>query len=383
MKNQYVGDKRDFFKYGILRFLAVAGKMKINVCWMLTQNDASGEGDKTEYLKKPEEWKRFDASLFEALHDIVYYSRNRNVEEIQRRQLIPGATYFSGIVSDDRKQRKNYFRQFLAQINDSDLVFFDPDIGIERKEPKKGRKSSSKYVYWDELGKSYAENRAMIIFQYFSHFVPLNEETLIKRAAEITSHLHAPEVIVFDTADRVAFFLVPRRDNIQELAQLGKKIAEQWASKIRFLRIKPARGKEVRMPTREELLEELLELVKKGTPEVVTYAWYQENVMRSPVTGRVNHQGVIAHALNGPARLVDGLGEVELDAFIVRAEKACVDATREKSMPGNGHWTGRHPHYKEQWKEILNGARVRHTSALPEGSDPDVDQVIAALLEDS
>lgn len=36
MKNQYFGDVRDFFKYGVLRGLAPDGGESLAVCWMLT-----------------------------------------------------------------------------------------------------------------------------------------------------------------------------------------------------------------------------------------------------------------------------------------------------------------------------------------------------------
>ena len=37
MKNQYFGDVNDYRKYGLLRLLGRAGKVKIGVCWMLTR----------------------------------------------------------------------------------------------------------------------------------------------------------------------------------------------------------------------------------------------------------------------------------------------------------------------------------------------------------
>ena len=44
MKNQYVGDIRDFEKYSILRELANASQLPLVVVWMLTVDDTTGEG---------------------------------------------------------------------------------------------------------------------------------------------------------------------------------------------------------------------------------------------------------------------------------------------------------------------------------------------------
>lgn len=39
MKNQYFGDINDYRKYGLIRLLTGAGKLKTTVCWMLTPDD--------------------------------------------------------------------------------------------------------------------------------------------------------------------------------------------------------------------------------------------------------------------------------------------------------------------------------------------------------
>jgi len=53
MKNQFVGDINDYYKYGLLRILSCLGKKEIGVCWMLTP-------DRTEYLEDPRKWRDFD-----------------------------------------------------------------------------------------------------------------------------------------------------------------------------------------------------------------------------------------------------------------------------------------------------------------------------------
>jgi len=51
MKNQYVGDINDYHKYGLLRSLKQATGLDILISWMLTSDDTSKDGGKTEYLK--------------------------------------------------------------------------------------------------------------------------------------------------------------------------------------------------------------------------------------------------------------------------------------------------------------------------------------------
>jgi hypothetical protein len=47
-------------------------------------------------------------------------------------------------------------------------MFFDPDNGIEVPSVAKGRKKSSKYVYWDEIATAFGSNRSLLIYQHFT-----------------------------------------------------------------------------------------------------------------------------------------------------------------------------------------------------------------------
>lgn len=52
MKNQYFGDRNDYFKYDLLIFLAdqLAAK-KLSVIWMRTDDDETQDGQKISYAK--------------------------------------------------------------------------------------------------------------------------------------------------------------------------------------------------------------------------------------------------------------------------------------------------------------------------------------------
>jgi hypothetical protein len=46
VKNQYFGDRNDYFKYDLLIFLGenLSGIKRLSAIWMLTQNDKSPDG---------------------------------------------------------------------------------------------------------------------------------------------------------------------------------------------------------------------------------------------------------------------------------------------------------------------------------------------------
>src|SRR5690606_28678918 len=62
--------------------------------------------------------------------------------------------------------RKAFMEHAASAFRDSELVFFDPDNGMETTLPK-GRKNSSKYVYLDELADFYRAGKSLLVYQHF------------------------------------------------------------------------------------------------------------------------------------------------------------------------------------------------------------------------
>jgi hypothetical protein len=146
VKHQYFGDVNDYLKYGLLREL-IRADLKLGVCWMLTPDDSSGDGRKTDYLKKPTLWRGHDSELFDHLRESVLHEGVRNVAAIQ--QLIP-ADYVSSLVPEERQARVEWMRAALQGVR-PDVWFFDPDNGIEVSSVASLTRRSTKHVYWDEL----------------------------------------------------------------------------------------------------------------------------------------------------------------------------------------------------------------------------------------
>ncbi len=167
MKNQYFADINDYRKYGLLRILAGDGQMKIAVCWMLTENDGKTDGKFISYLKDPDRWRKYDPVLFDVLTLCIKNQVNRSVKYAEDNQLIPSAVYFSDRLKDNRSDRERYFQRFKDCTAGSELVFFDPDNGIEVPSVKFGRKDSRKYIYWQEITDAFTTGRSVLIYQHF------------------------------------------------------------------------------------------------------------------------------------------------------------------------------------------------------------------------
>lgn len=166
MKHQYVGDINDYRKYALLRALSAGGANRIGVCWMLTPDDGGADGGKLAYLAKPEQHRRFDPELFDILAHAAAEPDRRRLQSIEDSRAIAGAAYYNETLPDDAAGRAAFMERCTSQFSDADLVFFDPDNGLEVSLPK-GRKNSSKYLYLDEVAAFYEAGKSLLTYQHF------------------------------------------------------------------------------------------------------------------------------------------------------------------------------------------------------------------------
>ena len=130
MKNQYVGDVNDFFKYSILEMIDKILNKKIFVVWMLTKC----EGMDVEYSR----YKDKNPSLYVKLQKIID-SNERKVTSIE--SIYENYSYYSVLL--EKRKRKEYFDSVEKNAESSGIIFFDPDNGLSFNNAK-----SIKHLYW-------------------------------------------------------------------------------------------------------------------------------------------------------------------------------------------------------------------------------------------
>jgi hypothetical protein len=232
VKNQYFGDINDYRKYGLLRILINGGDIKTAVCWMLTPDDGRGDGGFTSYLEQADKWCHFDPLLFDHLEEIVLRRGLRNISEIENSNLLPSCRFLSDVVPDDREARAAYFQRLMDLARGCDLVFFDPDNGIQVDSTKYGCRNSHKYLYWHEIERFWKAGHSLLIYQHFAR-VPrdLFIETKVHELADRTC---APLVISFRTP-HVVFFLVPQPERWNYFRGRSAEVVQRWGSEFRFV----------------------------------------------------------------------------------------------------------------------------------------------------
>lgn len=231
MKHQYFGDVNDYRKYGLLRALRAGGDLSLCVCWMLTENDGRGDGRKIGYLRQPERWRDFDPTLFDALARAVMQDEDRRVDRIESSGLLDGVVFHDEILADDIAERRRSFERAIHAARGCDLVFFDPDNGVEVASVPCGRRGSSKYLYWPEVAAAFEAGHSLLIYQ---HFARVRRDRYIRDLAmRIRSEVACTRVTSLATT-HVLFVLIERPEHGEALRRAIERLRAGWPGQFRI-----------------------------------------------------------------------------------------------------------------------------------------------------
>jgi hypothetical protein len=211
MKNQYFGDVNDYRKYGLLRAWQSTGEGSLLVAWMLTQDDGGRDGGFRSYL------------------DLLGQAPEPSVSLIERSELVPRARYHAATAPDGRLERDAWRRDLLRAASGVDLVFLDPDNGIEVPSKPVGRKDSSKYVTWQEVQAIWEAGCSLLIYQ---HYPRKPREAFAERlVSEIRRRTGARFAEAFRTP-HVLFLLAAQERHERRFLEVVPLLSKRWNGQI-------------------------------------------------------------------------------------------------------------------------------------------------------
>jgi hypothetical protein len=170
MQNRYVGDIGDYLKLGILR--ALSPGYRVGVAWCLFPNESHNkDGRHIDYLQRPDRWRHFDPDLFEALLKIIA-SDQRDVRALEAADILPEAVFANEIVptggpiKQRRVARREWFLRTKETLGDADLVFVDPNNGLEPSGFGHGSAKEGKSILISELRELAKPGRCLIVYHH-------------------------------------------------------------------------------------------------------------------------------------------------------------------------------------------------------------------------
>ena len=224
MQNKYVGDIGDYVKLSILR--ALSPGYRLGVAWFLADDEHSkNDGRHIGYLENSDKWRRFDAASFDGLLEIVRRN-DRSVAAIERSGLLPADCIFASEIiplpanlAKRSEERKRWISEIGVKLNDANLLFLDPDNGLEPDRFRPKSKASIKSVSLDDLDRLNKRERILIVYHHHTrrkggHFAEIEYQAdrLRKRGYEYV------DVIRAKPYSPRAFFILNGNDDIRSRA---------------------------------------------------------------------------------------------------------------------------------------------------------------------
>lgn len=237
MKNQFVADVNDFYKYGMLR--AIHNKIggTLGIWWMLTNDDAKAAGMNLAYLNN-DIFRRIDGELFDELKkiriefkqinngDVKFDVKTRNITKIEESNIFKDVRFWPNDHSEkpENRARKSHkileephkriinLHEMLSHFKGCSFIFADPDNGIEVKTgPKKER-----YIRWHEIRDLYHGGHSVISYQHANLGEPA-QKTGESKSKLLSSLLNTSvEHCIFGS---VIFFIIPRDNHRSDMIE--------------------------------------------------------------------------------------------------------------------------------------------------------------------
>ena len=270
MQDRYVGDLGDFGKYGLLRWLCRSGATSANqtpalssgwnassgqearhqsgevltlplwpvekattgqpltlgVVWYLVPDEEHNDDGKHIHYLEPsaynqQRYRDCDPLLYDTLQQIVQTCR-RNVSSIREAHVLPlGTRFYDAVLAfngpDGRRTirredrvalRKCWLHEAVELTSGCDLIFIDPDNGLEVKIDPHDRRGP-KYVFFDDLLPYVERSQSLVIYHHIGRRGSALDQ-IQERLTEINSRLGcAAFALLYHRGSARVFFVVP------------------------------------------------------------------------------------------------------------------------------------------------------------------------------
>jgi hypothetical protein len=179
MQDRYACDIGDYGKYALLRQLCQG--FRLGIAWYRVPNEAhNNDGRHTAYLQQPQAHNH-DPELHNALAKIV--QGGRTIERIEQSGVLPSGTvyhhepltYTDIPIPDRPAHRQAWFNDCQQKLAATDIIFCDPDNGLECKTQRHELKGP-KYVYLDDLAYLNQDKRSLIVYHHLGRIGTIQEQ---------------------------------------------------------------------------------------------------------------------------------------------------------------------------------------------------------------
>jgi hypothetical protein len=149
--------------------------------------------------------------------------------------LLPPATVFVEDVVASRADRDWWCERAVAATTDADLVFLDPDNGLEVTSVGRRSATAPKYTYYSELMPYVQRPQSLIVYHHLGRRGTADEQ-IDGRLTELGACTNRqPFALRFRGGTARAYFVIPSSDAGERLRRRTREFLDSgWASKGLF-----------------------------------------------------------------------------------------------------------------------------------------------------
>ena len=251
MQDRYTGDIGDYGKYGLLRqFCGLRGggkQLRLGVVWYrpdpeTVKSDPRNDGKFIAYLR-PEQASRFrpcDPVLYDALHKIVVQCDDRRVKKVELSDVLGSDAlfydaYIPGPATQARGEaravpRQAWAKKALRTTERCDLVFLDPDNGLEPKWASIRSVRATKYAYLEEVTPLIERGQSLVIYHHLSR-IGTNAEQIARWLERLQQEFNPADIFAlrYRRGTARAFFVLAQDRHTPILRQRAAALlASPW-----------------------------------------------------------------------------------------------------------------------------------------------------------
>lgn len=246
MQNRYVADVGDYGKYGLLRNISKSN-LALGINWYLAPDEShNADGKHTAYLNNNSD-RYFDNELYDILKGIID-NGNRDVHYIHDSGILPERTVYYDRVLDLSKTedylerqriRQSWHLEAMKKLQSCEIVFLDPDNGLQVKSVSLTGIKGNKYIGINELIDYCIHGKSVIFYNHRerkSEEEYLNKFRDLKRDSAFVGYSWLGLKYIRGTIRDYIFIIHPRHfDEIKSL--IGEFLNTQWNSVFSLLYI--------------------------------------------------------------------------------------------------------------------------------------------------
>jgi hypothetical protein len=253
MQDRYTGDVGDFGKFGLLRWLCgfqppADPVLAPGIIWYLVSDESHNrDGKHIGYLKGPlpikDQFQCCDSDLYQKLEHLVESGRRR-VSAIQSLRILPPSTTYFGeqqsfarLGRDERRpSRRLWFERAAAAVQRADLVFIDPDNGLETPSTQAHHRQGAKYAFFEDLRPFIDRGQSLIVYQHLNRSASASVQAQ-RRLEQIRERLSVETVwaVQFRRGSGRLYIVIPARQHEALLSERASQLLlSRWGQQGHF-----------------------------------------------------------------------------------------------------------------------------------------------------